>query len=460
MSTLCWIRRDLRLHDHKALSEALSRGETSIVFIFDSHILDALKNKHDRRVTFIYQSLVEIEKELQKHGSSLFILYGKPEEEIPKLAEKLKVSAVMWNRDYEPYAKKRDAQVAKKLKTLGIESQDFKDTVFFEKQEVLKNDGGIYKVFTPYKNKWLELFEKSDRQVPEYRTQLKNLKQHTFKKNILDHNWYQEIGFHETLPPLPGGRKEGLKRLKKFSEHIDSYDKARDFPALHGTSLLSVHLRHGTVSVREMIKLAEEHSSSGARTWLSEIIWRDFYQMILDAFPRVVKEAFKPEYDELSYPGGETEFKAWCEGQTGYPIVDAAMRQLNATGMIHNRLRMVVASFLCKVLLVHWRKGEAYFAEKLLDYDLASNNGGWQWSSSSGCDAQPYFRIFNPYTQSEKFDHEGKYIHEWIPELRHLKAKDLHHPSPLLAPDYPAPIVNYEQNRKRALIMFEKLKKS
>jgi len=439
---------------------ALSGGETSIVFIFDTHILNKLKNKSDPRVTFIYQSLVELEQELQKHGSSLFILYGKPEEEIPELAQKLKVKTVMWNRDYEPYAKKRDAQVAKKLNAQGIDTQDFKDSVYFEKQEVLKNDGGIYKVFTPYKNKWLELFELSDRSVPEYKTNLKNLKQHTFKKNILEHDWYPEIGFQETLPFLSGGRKAGLKRLKKFAEHINLYDKTRDFPSLDGTSLLSVYLRHGAISVREMVKLASSHPSSGNRTWLNEIIWRDFYHMILDAFPRVEKEAFKTEYNHLSYPGGPREFKAWCEGQTGYPIVDAAMRQLNATGMMHNRLRMIVASFLCKILLVDWKKGEAYFAEKLLDYDLASNNGGWQWSSSSGCDAQPYFRIFNPYTQSKKFDHEGKFISQWIPELKHLKGHDLHHPSPLLAPTYPAPIVDYELNRKRALIMFEKLKKS
>lgn len=458
MSTLCWIRRDLRLHDHVALSKALDEGDTTLVFVFDPHILGKLTDKHDRRVTFIYQSLQEIESELQKKGSSLIILYGNPEEEIPKLAAHLKVSGVYCNRDYEPYAKERDSKVEKKLKTLGINFEQFKDSVFFEKHEVLTGSGSIYKVFTPYKNKWIETFEKNDRTISDYECQLKKLRKFSHKKNILDHNWYKEIGFIETPPLLHGGTKAAKKRLQQFEKIIDDYDEQRNFPAVPGTSNLSVYLRHGNISVRDMLRVATAHSSSGAKTWLSEIIWRDFYQMILDVYPHVVKGSFKREYDKIKYLGSKEDFHAWTQGQTGFPLVDAAMRCLNETGMMHNRLRMVVASFLCKTLLVDWRKGEEYFAHKLLDFDLASNNGGWQWSSSSGCDAQPYFRIFNPYSQSEKFDSQGEFIRQWVPELRGLKGKEIHHPDPLLAPDYPRPIVSYELNRKRCLAMYEIVK--
>ncbi|MGE3609801.1 MAG: deoxyribodipyrimidine photo-lyase [Bacteriovoracaceae bacterium] len=452
MHSLCWIRRDLRLHDHAALSHALNMGETSVVFIFDSHILDKLKNKQDRRVTFIYQSLVEIEKELQKKGSSLYILYGKPEEEIVALAEKLKVKNVFCNRDYEPYAKKRDELVSKRLKAIGINFESFKDSVFFEKHEVLTGSRGLYKVFTPYKNKWLENFENTGKTISDFSCPLKNLKKIENKKNILSFNWYQEIGFTETPPPLSGGTDQAFKKLKKFQKHIDDYKEARNFPAQPGTSELSVYIRFGNLSIRDMIRFSIEHKSEGASTWLSEIIWRDFYQMILDTHPYVEKGAFKKEYEKIEYPGSEKEFKAWCEGRTGFPIVDAAMRCLNETGMMHNRLRMIVASFLCKILLVDWRKGEHYFAEKLLDFDLAANNGGWQWSSSSGCDAQPYFRIFNPYTQSEKFDPQGDFIRQWCPELASLSNKEIHHPSQV------KPIVSYELQRQKCLKVYSVIK--
>lgn len=459
MSNLCWVRRDLRLHDHAALSKALQTGETTIVFVFDTLILDKLEDKNDKRLTFIYQSLQEMEAEVQKKGSSIVILYGDPVTEIPKLAKELKIKNVFCNRDYEPYAKERDTGVAKKLSALGIHFEQFKDSVFFEKHEIVTNQGGIYKVFTPYKNKWLETFENSGKVIPDFECNLKNLRSFTNKKNILDHNWYKDIGFNETPSLLPGGTKNALKRLKKFDSVINEYADARNFPAIPGTSLLSVYIRHGNLSVRDMLRAGVAHRSEGAKTWVSEIIWRDFYQMVLDVFPHVAKGAFKREYDKIKYPGGAKEFKAWVEGQTGFPIVDAAMRCLAETGMMHNRLRMVVASFLCKTLLVDWKKGEHYFAEKLLDFDLAANNGGWQWSSSSGCDAQPYFRIFNPYSQSEKFDSKGEFIRQWVPELAHLSAKDIHHPKPLLAPEYPAPIVNYEVNRKRCLEIYSVVKK-
>lgn len=460
MSSLCWIRRDLRLHDHAALSRALNAGETTIVFVFDPHILNKLHNKEDRRVTFIMQSLQEMEKELQKKGSSLVIRYGDPAEEIPKLAEELKVSAVYTNRDYEPYAKQRDTKVAHLLKKVGIEFHHFKDTVFFEKEEVKSNQGAIYKVYTPYKNKWLENFEKSDREAPDYHCDLKHLRKFQNTRSVLEHNWYKEIGFIETPPLLHGGTKAARARLKKFEEHINDYSEARNFPAKPGTSLLSVYLRFGNVSVRDLVRTAATHKSAGAQTWLSEIIWRDFYQMILDQYPYVIKGAFKPEYNKIDFPGGNKEFKAWCEGQTGFPIVDAAMRCFKATGMMHNRLRMIVASFLCKTLLVDWKKGEEYFAENLLDFDLAANNGGWQWTAGSGTDAQPYFRIFNPYSQSEKFDPEGEFIKEWVPELAHLSKREIHKPEPMLAPEYPRPIVSYELNRARCLEMYSVVKKA
>ncbi len=441
-----------------ALSHALETGETTLVFVFDPLILNKLSDKHDRRVSFIYQSLQEMEKILHKHGSSLLIRYGRPEEEIPKLASELKVKSVFCNRDYEPYAKARDLKVAKKLSHMGINFEQFKDSVMFEKQEVLTNSFGIYKVFTPYKNKWLETFEKTERIVPNYDCSLENLRQFQNKKNILDFDWYKIIGFFNSPPLLTGGSPAGLGRLKNFNLTIDEYAENRNFPSLSGTSLLSVYLRFGNISVRNMVQLALDHSSEGSRTWLSEIIWRDFYQMILDSYPHVEKGAFKPEYDQIKFLGSEKEFNAWKSGQTGFPLIDAAMRCLNETGMMHNRLRMVVASFLCKTLLIDWRKGEKYFAQKLLDFDLASNNGGWQWSASSGCDSQPYFRIFNPYAQSEKFDPEGLFIHQWVPELKHLKGKALHRPDPLLAPDYPRPIVSYELSRSRCLRMYDVIK--
>jgi deoxyribodipyrimidine photo-lyase len=458
MSNLCWIRRDLRLHDHAALSKALSVGETTIVFVFDPLILDKLKDKHDKRLTFIYQSLMSMESELRKKDSSIVICYGDPLIEIPKLAQELKVKTVYCNRDYEPYAKERDSKVGKKLQNLGIEFEQFKDLVFFEKHEVLTNQGGVYKVFTPYKNKWLETFEHSGRIISEYECPPKNLRKFSNPKNIIDHNWYNELGFFEACPLLPGGTKSALKRLKDFKSKISHYSENRNFPAIQGTSNLSVYLRQGNISVRDMLREGISHDDEGAKTWVSEIIWRDFYQMILECYPHITKGSFKRDYDKIKFPGGDKEFKAWSEGQTGYPIIDAAMRALNATGMMHNRLRMIVASFLCKTLLVDWRMGEQYFAEKLLDFDLAANNGGWQWSSSSGCDAQPYFRIFNPYSQSERFDSQGEFIRQWVPELAHLNAKQIHQPGPLMAPNYPRPIVSYEINRKRCLDLYSIIK--
>ncbi len=455
---LCWIRRDLRVHDHHALYQSLEAGNTTVVFVFDTHILNKLNDKSDRRITFIYESLLEIEKGLEKKGSSLIILFGQPEEEIPKLAEKLKVTAVYCNRDYELYAKARDALVEKALSKKKIEFRQFKDSVFFEGREILTGSETPYKVFTPYKNNWLHQFESNNRHVPDYKPKLANLRKFSNPDSMTKVDWYKKIGFIENPPLLPGGTTHALKRIKKFSDHIKEYKEARNFPAVEGTSLLSAYIRFGNISVRDMIRSSLIEKNEGSSTWLSEIIWRDFYQMILDQFPHVAKGSFKPEYDKIKWSGTEAQFKKWCDGKTGFPLVDAAMRCLNETGLMHNRLRMVVASFLVKILLVDWQKGEKYFADHLLDFDLASNNGGWQWSSSSGCDAQPYFRIFNPYSQSEKFDPEGEFIRIWCPELKSISNKEIHRPSDVTG--YPEPVVNYEMNRLKALKMYSVVKKS
>jgi deoxyribodipyrimidine photo-lyase len=456
MPNLCWLRRDLRLHDNQALSRALASGDTAVVFVLDEHILSRLP-RDDRRVTFIAEALEEIDSELKKHGSALYVRTGKPEVEIPRLAQELRVGAVFCNRDYEPYAKARDKAVAAKLQDLSIDFHHFKDSVFFETDEVLNGSGETYKVFTPYKNRWLERLQQQDRLVPDYKCDLKKLLPASPQPGALE--LMRALGFTLETSPLKGGTEHAKKRLRSFADHINKYKEARDFPAVEGTSGLSPYLRFGCLSVRDMLRLALSSRSQGAQTWLSEIVWRDFYQMILDANPHVVSGAFKPSYDKVKFPGSDADFERWCEGMTGFPIVDAAMRCLNETGIMHNRLRMIVASFLTKTLLVHWQKGEAYFALKLLDFDLASNNGGWQWAASSGCDAQPYFRIFNPYTQSQKFDEEGTFIRLWCPELAHLPDREIHRPDPLLlAGIYPAPIVSYEQNRERALRMYEVVK--
>lgn len=454
MKNLCWIRRDLRLNDHHALAEALESGETTLLFVFDRHILDQLPDKSDRRITFIMDSLKELEAEVHKHGSSLLVRYGDPETVVPQVAQELKVGSVFINRDYEPYAKERDSKVEKALARLGIRFNTFKDSVYFEKHEVLTGDGGIYKVFTPYMNRWLEKLRDSGSMVPEYLCDLSKLRKFHNRESIIEKDWFNAIGFVENAPLLPGGTTQAKLRLSEFSKKIANYTDDRNFPSRDGTSLLSIYLRFGNISIRDLIRAALAEGSTGSSTWLSELIWRDFYQMILDVYPHVTKGAFKREYDQIKFVGKPEHFEAWCEGRTGFPLIDAAMRCLNETGLMHNRLRMVVASFLCKTLLIDWRLGERYFAEKLLDYDLAANNGGWQWAASTGSDAQPYFRIFNPYTQSEKFDPHGDFIRDWCFEIADLSENEIHRPDPLVNPDYPAPIVSYEVNRERALRMY------
>lgn len=455
---LCWLRRDLRIEDNHALSQALNHGPTTLVFVFDEKILGSLNNKTDPRVSFIYDSLIEIETKLNEYGSSLIILYGDPVQEIPRLAQDLKVTNVFCNRDYEPYAKERDRKVSEALSQLSIKFNAIKDSVIFEKNEVLSNTLSTYKVFTPYKNKWIEKITNPINIQKTFSSLYSNLNKFENPRSIKKHNWYNEIGFIECQSFLPGGRLKALERMEVFKAKVSDYHINRDYPYLEGTSLLSPYIRHGNVSIREVLSLALEVDDQGHRSWLNEIVWRDFYQMILDVYPRVIKGSFRPEYDLIKYLGKEEHYLSWTLGKTGFPIIDAAMRCLNATGAMPNRLRMVCASFLCKTLLVDWKKGEKYFAEKLLDFDLAANNGGWQWCSSSGCDPQPYFRIFNPYTQSEKFDSSGVFIRFWVPELRHLMGKEIHRPNKKNAPEYIVPIVHYESSRVKCLEMYQVVK--
>lgn len=420
-----WFRRDLRLHDNAGLYHALKDGNPVLpIFIFDRNILDELEDKNDRRVEFIHLALQDIQQQLVKMGSSLDIRYGTPPEVYNDLLNEFNIEKVFANHDYEPYAKQRDATIEKLLKEHGTGFHTFKDQVILEKDEVLKDDGKPYTVFTPYSRKWKAV-------LTDF-----HLKPYPNKKYF--GNFYKwpkheiislaEMGFIAAGQPFPG--KEWLGQI------IRNYKEQRDIPSIQGTSKLSVHLRFGTISIRV---LAAEAGALN-ETFLNELIWRDFYHMILWHFPKVVGHAFKAEYDLIKWRNNEKEFAAWCNGQTGYPIVDAGMRELNTTGFMHNRVRMIVASFLTKHLLIDWRWGEAYFAKKLLDFDLAANNGGWQWAAGSGCDAAPYFRVFNPYLQTQKFDPELKYIRKWIPELDELT--------------YPQPIVNHEAARKRCLEVY------
>ncbi len=470
VNNIVWFRRDLRLHDHRALSEALkTKKDTLCVFIFDPKILESLP-KNDRRITFIIESLEEMEKQLRKVGSSLLIEIGDPKNILEYIFKKYQAKNLFYNRDYEPYAKKRDSAVEKMIKRENGQIFSFKDHVFYEKHEVLTQSREVYKVFTPYKNKWLEIFTFQEKIIPLYKTEAHFFVQCKPLNDILENDFHKKIGFNRMSDNLlKGGSLHGLKRLNCFADDIADYDVNRNLPALNKTSNLSVYIRHGNISIRDMIRAALAHKNQGAKTWLSEIIWRDFYQMILDVYPKVEKECFKTKYNQLKWNRDQKLFALWCKGKTGYPIVDSAMRCLNETGMMNNRLRMIVASFLCKTLLLDWKLGEKYFAEKLFDFDLAANNGGWQWCASTGVDAQPYFRIFNPYSQSEKFDPEGNFIKEWCPELKHFSKKLIHSPHDantaeqakakcIIGMDYPGPVVSYKVNREKALSLYKAIK--
>lgn len=462
---LVWFRRDLRDHDHAALSAALAEAQqVYCAFVFDSEILDTLPTRRDRRVHFIRESLVELDTALRAKGGGLIVRRGRAVDEIPALTRQLGVSAVFTNRDYEPSAKSRDAQVAQQLRDDGIAFHAVKDQAIFDGDEVLTQAGKVFSVFTPYKNAWLKRLTAADCATWPCTGQLAGLE-------LAGVPTLEEIGFAPTdlvkLGIQPG--MSGAQALwEDFAQgRLERYGSLRDFPAIKGVSYLSVHLRFGTISIRQLVGHALVEK---ADTWLSELIWRDFYFMILDHFPHVVGHAFKPEYDAIQWANRPEAFLAWCEGRTGYPLVDAAMRQLNFSGWMHNRLRMVVASFLTKDLGIDWRLGEKYFAEQLNDFDLSANNGGWQWASSSGCDAQPYFRIFNPITQSEKFDAEGKFIRRYVPELAKVANKYIHAPwkmgrieqealGVVIGRDYPSPIVDHATARDETLARYAVVKK-
>ncbi len=479
--SLVWFRRDLRSFDHAALHAALKQSASVFcVFIFDKTILDLLP-ADDRRVQFIHQSVVELATELEKLGGSLIVRIGNPEQEIPRLVEELGVTALFFNHDYEPRANLRDDKISAHLGQLNCDCLSFKDQVLFEKDEVLTQAGAPFSVFTPYKNAWLKKFfaEGSDFFCKPYPIQAyaQHFVAHT-NKTIPD---LKSIGFSATPSgalPVTGGMAAGALLLDNFLLRIHDYELARNFPAIKGPSYLSVHLRFGTVSIRHLVREAinctrRAANMQGAQVWLSELIWRDFYFMILHHHPRVAERAFKPDYDAIQWEQGSEAnifFEAWCQGRTGYPLVDAAMLQLNQTGYMHNRLRMVTASFLIKDLGIDWRWGERYFALHLNDFDLSANNGGWQWAASSGCDAQPYFRIFNPERQSEKFDPEGKFIRRYLPVLAKLDNKQIHAPwrtssatlaqsGVRLGENYPFPIIEHELARKRTLTRYAVVKK-
>lgn len=421
-----WFRRDLRLTDNAGLYHALKSDKPVIpVFIFDKNILDKLEEKADRRVEFIHAALEEMQNSLRAIGSSLEVYYGTPEEVFKKLLAKYTIETVFANHDYEPYAFERETAIVKLLKEHHSSLLTYKDQVLLEKAEVVKDDGKPYTVFTPYSRKWKSVL--TDAHLMPYPTKkyFKNFFQQTPRKIPS----LTSMGFVAVDKPFPS------KALKE--ELIKKYAEQRNFPGIAGTSKLGVHLRFGTISIRELAASTKTLSE----TYLNELIWRDFYHAILWHFPKVGRgKAFKPEYDTIHWRTDTGEFDKWCNGQTGYPIVDAGMRELNATGFMHNRVRMIVASFLSKHLLLDWRLGEAYFAQKLLDFDLAPNNGGWQWAAGSGCDAAPYFRIFNPRLQTEKFDKQLKYIRHWVPELDSF--------------DYPKPIIDHDVARKRCLEVY------
>jgi len=471
--SLVWFRRDLRAYDHAALHAALrAGGPVHCVFVFDTEILDALQERADRRVEFIWESVKMLNDALAGLGGGLHLLHDRAREAVPRLAARLGVSAVYANRDYEPQALARDAEVAARLAASGTAFHTRKDQVIFERGEVQTKAGGDFSVYTPYKRAWLAKlspFYLKPYPIDAHRAQLAPA----------------PSGMRPTLPSLEalGFRRTNLRTLgiepgsagaartfAAFQRRIDRYKTDREFPAVQGTSGLSVHLRFGTVSVRELAAFAWRRKRVGAQTWLSELIWRDFYFAVLSARPDVVDRAFRPEYDAIAYDDNDVYWRAWCEGRTGYPLVDAAMRQLNQTGFMHNRLRMVSASFLVKDLGIAWQRGERYFAARLNDYDLAANNGGWQWAASTGCDAQPWFRIFNPVTQSTKFDPDGAFIRRFVPELAQVPKQWVHAPwqmAPLeqqaagcvIARDYPTPIIDHDAARKRTLLRYGVVRK-
>jgi deoxyribodipyrimidine photo-lyase len=466
-NSLVWFRRDLRDFDHAALYHALKNSkQVFCIFVFDTDILDKIENKQDRRVEFIWESIKELKTALQSNGGDLFVKHGSALEIIPAYALQANIHAVFANRDYEPSAVKRDAEIAEKLAENNIQFHDFKDQVIFEKDEILSLSNKPYSVFSHYRNTVLK--QLNDTHLAPYNTD--EVMQNLAKIPSTDLISLKAMGFARSnlsAMRLPTGMSGGKLLLADFETRMANYKEARNFPAVKGVSYLSVHLRFGTVSIRHLARQARNRMDAGSTSWLNELIWRDFYFQILHHNPQVAAgKAFKADFENIPFPNDKALFKAWCDGQTGYPLVDAAMRQINQTGFMHNRLRMVAASFLVKDLLIDWRWGERYFADNLIDFDLSANNGGWQWAASTGCDAQPWFRIFNPVTQSEKFDAAGKFIRKYVPELGNCSDKEIHAPwtiPPLrqqsigmvIGKDYPAPVVEHATQRARVLALYK-----
>ncbi len=465
---LCWIRRDLRLSDHVALCEATHQADgVAVVFIFDTNILSELKDRNDRRLTFIHESLVELDAKLKQHGSRLIVRHGDPIEEIPNLVRLLDADALFTNRDYEPYGVDRDRKIAQLLGEENFHS--FKDMIVLEPQEVAKADGQPFHVFSPFQRCWWGCLDEA-RDLAEHRPNLRRLMPAAELAGLVTDWRLDRLGFEAAELWLEAGEDAAKQRLRAFQPKMKDYGTARNLPAEHGASGLSVHLRFGTISIRECFRRALDEGSNGASKWASELIWREFYQHILFHYPEVVSEPFQSSMRGIAYPENEAGWKAWVSGETGYPIVDAAMRAFGATGYMHNRLRMIAASFLTKDLLIDYRRGEAYFARYLLDFELGSNNGGWQWSASTGVDPNPWFRIFNPVLQGEKFDPKGEFVKEWLPELKGLDEKWIHKPweapefdlltaDVRLGENYPKPIVDHQESRTRALAFLKSAKR-
>lgn len=426
-----WFRRDLRLTDNHGLYKALSSGKAVLpVFVFDTQILDKLERPFDLRVQFIHEKLCEIHQLLSEMGSGLTVFFGNPVDFFTQLSNEYNIDGVFTNHDYEPFAIERDTQIANLLQTRGIQFHTTKDQVYFERREVVKDDGSPYTVFTPYSKKWK--IRMAGESIQFYPSEKHFSNFFRYQANALPS--LQSMGFESSAFNFPS--------ISVNHKLIDAYTEQRNFPGIEGTSRLGIHLRFGTISIRQLVAIARNSNE----TFLNELIWRDFYHMILFNFPHVGRgEAFRREYDNIKWLNNEEEFQKWCKGETGYPIVDAGMRELSSTGFMHNRVRMITASFLSKHLLIDWRWGEAWFASRLLDFDLAANNGGWQWAAGSGCDAAPYFRVFNPTLQAQKFDPQGNYIKKWVPEFNGLA--------------YTQPIVNHEFARKRCLAHYSEFLK-
>ena len=423
--SIFWFRRDLRLEDNIGLHNALKSDFPVIpIFIFDSEILENLEDKKDRRVDYIHQSLEAVNSELKKHKSTLLTYYGNPFDIFKDLSKKIDIQEIFCNRDYEPQAIKRDKKIYEYFKDVNIPFKAYKDQVIFDKNDIVKKDGLPYTVYTPFSKKWKEVLS------PDHYKSVDLNFENLFPQKFQKIKTLQEIGFEKT--------EMNFEVPKLDPKIIDDYDKYRNYPAMQRTTQLGIALRFGTISIRKCVDFALKHN----QVWLSELIWREFFMQIIYHFPKVVHHSFKDKYDAIEWRNNEKEFNLWCIGKTGYPIVDAGMRQLNTTGYMHNRVRMIVASFLCKHLLIDWRWGEAYFALKLNDYDLSANNGNWQWAAGSGCDAAPYFRVFNPATQTEKFDKDLSYVKKWVPEFD--------------TENYPEPIVEHKFARERVLAEYSR----